>query len=210
MPELKQEFVVSQPRPKVWAAFQDIETVVGCLPGASLTASPSHDNVKGQMTVKLGPIKANFAGQAEIESDEANYTGLIKGSGIDRNQGSRAKGNVRYVLEESDGGASTKVLVAVTYTLSGALAQFSRGGIVEAVAGRLTEDFAANLEVELSGGDEQHQPAETPALTTNSSMARENAPKRPDRMVNSKELNVFSLLGAVIKGWLKQLFGKMQ
>ncbi|MFC6487155.1 SRPBCC family protein [Nitratireductor sp. GCM10026969] len=206
MAELKQEFVVAQPREKVWAVFQDIETVVGCLPGASLTEPPTPNHAKGRMTVKLGPVKANFAGEADIERDEAGYTGVIKGSGIDKSQGSRAKGNVRYALEEADGGGATKVVVAVDYTLSGALAQFSRGGIVEAVAAKLTEDFAANLEAELSGGD-----AAADAQPT-SSAAGGGEPKGEPRSgkasgARSNELNALSLIGAVVKGWFRRLFG---
>lgn len=203
MAELKQTFSVAQPRQKVWAAFQDIEKVAGCLPGASLTEPPSGDTVKGQMTVKLGPVKANFAGQAEIESDEASYTGTIKGTGIDRNQGSRAKGDVRYVLEETDGGRSTRVVVSVDYTLSGALAQFSRGGIVEAVASKLTEDFAANLEAELAEGMQMDAVAHEAEGSTE---APPGAPVQARR--GASELNAFGLLGAIIKGWFRNLFGR--
>ena len=203
MAELKQTFSVAQPRQKVWAAFQDIEKVAGCLPGASLTEPPSGDTVKGQMTVKLGPVKANFAGQAEIDNDEANYTGTIKGAGIDRNQGSRAKGDVRYVLEEADGGRSTRVVVSVDYTLSGALAQFSRGGIVEAVAGKLTEDFAANLEAELAEGQQM-------GTVVNDAGDADEMPRGAPAQARrgASELNAFGLLGAIVKGWFKNLFGR--
>ena len=205
MAELRQEFEVARPRSDVWAVFQDIETVVDCLPGASLTAPPAADHVEGQMTVKLGPIKANFAGQADLETDEATFTGLIKGSGVDKKQGARAKGDVRYVLEESNGGASTKVLVSVDYSLTGSLAQFARGGIVEAVAGKLTEQFATNLEAKLAGGGE---PAAAPddVSTTPDSRPAESPPTPAKPKTN--ELNALSLIGAVIMGWFKKLLGR--
>lgn len=206
MAELKQEFVVAQPRDTVWAVFQDIETVVGCLPGASLTEPPTPNHAKGQMTVKLGPVKANFAGEADIERDEAAYTGTIKGSGIDKNQGSRAKGNVRYTLEEADGGSATKVVVRVDYMLSGSLAQFSRGGIVEAVAGKLTQDFAANLEKELSAGEAPGEAGASDSSAVSGEGGATAATPR-ERPANANELNALSLLGAIVKGWFKKLFG---
>ena len=205
MAELNQQFVVAQPRPRVWAAFQDIETVAGCLPGASLTEPPTQDHVKGKMTVKLGPVKANFAGEADIERNEADYTGTIKGSGIDKSQGSRAKGTVQYSLEEIEDGAATRVAVTVEYTLSGALAQFSRGGIVDAVAAKLTEDFAANLEAELSAssGPEAQEAAEEP------DQPAATPPREPGKSAGrSNELSAVSLLGAVVKGWFRKLFGR--
>lgn len=206
MAELRQEFVVALPRQKVWDVFQDVETVARCLPGASLTEPPTPQHAKGQMTVKLGPVKANFAGEADIERDEANHSGVIKGSGIDKSQGSRAKGNVHYSLEEVDEGSATKVVVVVEYTLTGALAQFSRGGIVDAVAAKLTEDFAANLEAELLGGggagDQQSSSAESAGGEQQSDRT---AGKAGGNQAN--ELNLLSLIGAIIKGWVRKLFG---
>jgi uncharacterized protein len=213
MPELKQEFVVAKPRAKVWAVFQDIERVAGCLPGASLSEPPSANDVKGQMTVKLGPVRARFAGQARIETDAANFTGTIDGSGIDKSQGSRAKGTVRYVLEEAEGSAATRVIVWIDYTLSGALAQFSRGGVVEAVAGKLTQDFAANLEAELAenGGQVNGTAKQDDAGTAKTEAdSRENsaAPSRGGEKRPAQELSAFALLGAIIKGWFARLFGR--
>lgn len=206
MAGLKQQFTVGQPRARVWEAFKDLDTVVGCLPGAGLTEPPSDDHVKGKMTVKLGPVKANFLGEADIERDEATHTGYIKGSGIDKNQGSRAKGNVTYTLKEAEGGAATTVLVEVDYTLSGALAQFSRGGIVEAVAGKLTEAFAENLEAELSAAPDP-APAAASGDTADGAAAEQPRPA-PRKRAASNELNGLSLIGAVIKGWFRNLFGR--
>lgn len=208
MAELRQEFVVEQPRSKVWAVFQDIETVVDCLPGASLTAPPTADHVEGQMTVKLGPIRANFAGQADLERDEATFTGLIKGSGVDKKQGSRAKGDVRYVLEENDGGAATRVLVTVDYSLSGSLAQFARGGIVEAVAGKLTEDFATNLEAKLAGAGDRQVASDEGSTTPDSHGAERKGSPVVTARPTTNELNALSLIGAVIMGWFRKLLGR--
>lgn len=210
MPELKQDFVVAKPRPQVWAIFQDIETVAACLPGASLTEPPAGNEVKGQMTVRLGPVKANFAGQAQIETDGENYVGTISGSGIDKSQGSRAKGAVRYALEEADGGTATRVLVSVDYTLSGALAQFSRGGVVEAVAAKLTQDFANNLEAELAGGADGSGGSAPAQGDGGADGAAKSDAERQRRTAgrSNNELSAFALLGAIIKSWFRRLFGR--
>jgi carbon-monoxide dehydrogenase small subunit len=50
--------------------------------------------------------------------------------------------------------------VSVTFLLSGALAQFSRSGLVKDVADHLTQVFARNLEARLSGAPAVAAPAD--------------------------------------------------
>ena len=149
---LMQTFSVGHPRIDVWDMFQNIEHVATCLPGASITEPPVDGHIKGAITIKLGPIRTNFAGEADIKTDTATFTGSISGYGLDSGHSSRARGEVTYVLSETDDGRSTKVNVEVAFALSGTLAQFSRGGIVKSVADKLTQTFAANLETVMSGG----------------------------------------------------------
>lgn len=117
MPEIKQSFTVNQPRARVWEAFQDIPKVVSCIPGATLNGPPEDGHVTGQMVVKLGPVKANFAGEATITTDADQQSGVINGLGSDKKHGARAKGKVDYHLQEAEGGAATLVNVVVDYTI---------------------------------------------------------------------------------------------
>ena len=50
--------------------------------------------------------------------------------------------------------AATRVDLTVSYALTGALAQFSRSGIVREIAQRMTRDFAQNVEMRLRRGDD--------------------------------------------------------
>ena len=83
---------------------------------------------------------------------------------------SAASGEVSYVLTEEKAGAATRVDVEVGYALTGALAQFSRSGIVNDLAERLTAAFARNLESRLSGGTDSASgaPARQPELDAGS------------------------------------------
>jgi carbon-monoxide dehydrogenase small subunit len=152
---------VAHPPEAVWAFFSAPERVVTCLPGASLTRPPQGDDIDGKMSVKLGPIIANFAGQARIARDDANQRGVIMGAGTDQLGGSRTAGEAEYQLRPTaDGG--TEIALTVRALLSGPLAQFGRAGIVENLAARITEQFAQNLEARLSGkvsGDDQQTQA---------------------------------------------------
>jgi aerobic carbon-monoxide dehydrogenase small subunit len=163
--EIRQAFAVAQPPEAVWAFFTDLARVVPCLPGASLTQPPSDARVEGKMSVKLGPITANFAGQARVMRDEVKRRGTIMGSGNDQLGGSRAAGEVEYALAPAEGGA-TRISLTIRALLTGPLAQFGRSGIVEDLVARITESFAKNVEGRLSGSvtDESAAPLQVGAL----------------------------------------------
>jgi carbon-monoxide dehydrogenase small subunit len=163
--ELTQSFIVAHPRDQVWSFFSDPEALARCMPGARLTQQTPEGRLQGEITVKLGPIVAAFAGVAEIERDNAACSGLVRGQGLDRKSSSRARGIVRYRLSE-DGPQSTRVDVNVQFLLAGTLAQFSRAGIVNDIANQITMTFARNLEARLSGSEAGTEPA--PALSAGS------------------------------------------
>lgn len=152
-----QTFEVGHPRQQVWEMFGRVAEVAACLPGASLIGNPTPERVEGQIRVKVGPIFAEFSGAAEIERDEASYSGRIIGAGNDARSKSTTRGAITYRLIDSDSGRSTIVQVTVGYTLSGMLAQFGRTGIVKDVAGRLTASFAKNLETRLGGSSQNFE-----------------------------------------------------
>ena len=148
--EIKQSFAVSRSPADVWNFFSDIAHVVPCLPGASLIRPPAGEHVEGKMSVKLGPITANFVGHARIMRDDAQQRGVIMGAGNDPSGGSRAAGEAEYVLEPTASGG-TRVMLTIRALLVGPLAQFGRSGIVEDLVARITEAFAHNLEARLTG-----------------------------------------------------------
>jgi carbon-monoxide dehydrogenase small subunit len=149
----RQSLTVAQPPDVVWRVLSDFARVVPCLPGASL-AGPIEDNhVRGLMTVRLGPISATFNGEARIARDDAVRRGMISGGGSDRFTHSRVAGELAYTVSQRSSGIGSQVDIDVRALLTGPLAQFSRGGILEEVAARLGRMFAANLERQMAGED---------------------------------------------------------
>ena len=146
-----QKFVVNYPRQQVWEMFGRVRDVAACLPGASLTGEPTPDHVEGQIRVKVGPIAAEFRGQAEIERDQSSWSGKITGAGDAVRSSSTTRGVIGYRLLPVDDGRGTEVALTIGYTLTGMLAQFGRPSIVQDVAARLTAAFARNLEDRLGG-----------------------------------------------------------
>jgi carbon-monoxide dehydrogenase small subunit len=150
---LHHEFTVNHPRQSVWDAFSEVTMVATCMPGVSLSEVATDDHVVGKVDMKIGPIGAAFAGEADVERDAANWRGIIRGHGRDTLSASRAKGEVTYSLTAAEGGRATRVDLAVAFALAGPLAQFSRGALVNELVRRLTTTFATNLEARLSGSD---------------------------------------------------------
>ncbi|WP_448189184.1 SRPBCC family protein [Azospirillum sp. sgz301742] len=205
MPQISQSFTVNFPRERVWRALGDIERVIGCMPGASLTKPPEDDKIFGQMKVKMGPITAAFAGEGELSMDDATHTGTIHGEGRDQKNNSRTKADVTFALVEEgaiEEGAATRVDLAVDFTLTGTLAQFSRGAIVQEIAQRLTAEFARNLEAQLAADAPPAAAGEAPVLA-------DAAPAAPAPPEPAKELNALALLWAVLRDWVKGLFSSL-
>jgi uncharacterized protein len=162
--QLEQSFTLPFPRAAVWPAFADVSMLVACMPGAALVGEPRP--VEGgadldlMFTVKLGPITGAFQGQGAIRRDDSAFAGTFSGGGADRKSGSRVKGEAKFSLFEVTS-TETRVDVAVDYSLTGSLAQFSRGAIVKELAAAMTRDFAANLQTRIA----EAQPAMTAPRT---------------------------------------------
>lgn len=149
--EIQQSFRVPFALDQVWRHFHDVEGIVGCLPGAALSAPASAGRLALSMTIKLGPIVATFSGDGQLSMDEQRRCGSITGSGNDRKSGSRLKGEAAFCLhDESTQSASTRIDIRITYAIAGSLAQFSRDSIVRELAARLTSAFSDNLRAKLS------------------------------------------------------------
>ena len=149
---LEQHFNVVHPAQKVFAFFEDIAAVASCLPGASLTGTPTPERIDGAFRVRIGPISANFLGAARVERDPAAMSGRIVGVGRDQRSGSTTQGEIRYRLLPIEQGVATSVELSIGYSLTGLLAQIGRSGLVRDLAARLVADFASNLDRRLSGG----------------------------------------------------------
>ncbi len=141
--QLDQRFTLPLVPEAVWPAFRDIALLVGCLPGAALTGPAVDGELPLRFDVRLGPIAAGFIGTGRVSHDEATRSGRFEGQAADKRTGSRIRGAAAFSLHAHEGG--TRVDVTVDYTLTGALAQFSRGAIVKDLAEALTAQFAAQL-----------------------------------------------------------------
>jgi carbon monoxide dehydrogenase subunit G len=142
---IKNEFEVAQPVEKVWQFFDNIPHVAACLPGAELTEDLGDDTYKGKVAVRMGPVRLQFAGTADVtERDEAAKRVVVHASGADEKGRGQASMVVTATLGRT-GAGTTRVGVVQDLQLSGAAAQYGRGMITDVTA-VLMRDFAANMQ----------------------------------------------------------------
>ena len=212
--QLEQSFTLPYAAATVWPAFADVAMLVACMPGAALSGPPRQvDNgadIDLVFTVKLGPITGAFQGQGEVRRDDASRSGTFTGAGADRKSGSRVKGEARFALAEPQAG-HTRVDVTVDYSLTGALAQFSRGAIVKELAGAMTRDFADNLRARIAASQapvvsaKVTTPDAEPGSAAGAVTAPAAAPRAPQALLPATPLNAgrlfWRVLWARIAGW---------
>ena len=115
------DFEVAQPVEAVWQFFGDIPRVASCLPGAELTETLGDDKYGGRVAVRMGPVRLQFAGTAEItERDEAAKRIVVHATGAEE----RGRGQASMVVSATlaAAGRGTKVAVSQDLQLAGAAA----------------------------------------------------------------------------------------
>jgi carbon monoxide dehydrogenase subunit G len=164
--KLEQSFEVAAPLERVWEALIDVARVAPCLPGASVTGRNEDGSYNGKFKVKIGPTTAAYTGKLAMHDvDESAHTATMEAKGTDRRgQGGATATIVSTVSDSGDG--STRVEVITDYHITGRLARFGRGGMIEDISNRLLGDFAKCLQTSLAGAPagagETPQAAEAP------------------------------------------------
>jgi carbon-monoxide dehydrogenase small subunit len=196
--KISQEFTVSLPLPAVWAFFHDVPKVAACLPGAEYLGPRADGKQTGRVSSRIGPFQTSFEGEADVAYDEEAKTIHVEGKGVDKRGGNRSKMVMDCHL--TGDGASTRVCVDADITLSGAIAQFGRTGILTEIANVLVADFVRNAEAELT----------TPPSSADAVGDRSNGPVadrgRPAPAPTAAPISGSSLLLAALKSWFRSLF----
>ena len=161
--ELQHRFTVPAPIDETWTAFNDLERIAPCFPGATLT-SVEGDQFSGSVKVKLGPISMQYSGTGTfLERDETSHTAKFEAKGKDKRGNGTAAATVTAVLAPD--GDVTAVEVSTDLAITGKPAQFGRG-VIQDVSNKLLDRFTTCLADTLFGPAEEaadEPPAEEPA-----------------------------------------------
>jgi carbon monoxide dehydrogenase subunit G len=146
--ELNHHFTVNVPVAEAWKILTNVELIAPCLPGAQLQEVEG-DTYRGVVKVKVGPIQAQFKGQASfLERNDVDHKAVLKGEGRDTG----GKGNASALITAqltSISPTSTKVEVNTDLAITGKVAQFGRGAMAD-ISDKLLAQFSENLNTLIS------------------------------------------------------------
>jgi carbon monoxide dehydrogenase subunit G len=200
---IENEFVVPQTVEALWAYLLDVERVAPCMPGAELTDTVDERTWKGKVNAKFGPVSLSFAGTVTMqERDDAAHRVVLSAKGMEQKGKGAANATVTSWLEPGDGGTTVKMQADIT--LSGAVAQLSRGLLPE-VSKKLTQEFADCLQANMEAGG---------AAAAASNASEPDAGGPPPSPVVAKPVGGIGLglsaIWAVIVRFFRKLFGRKE
>jgi carbon monoxide dehydrogenase subunit G len=150
--KLEHSFQVAAPLARVWDALIDVERVAPCLPGAEITEAGDDGTYRGTFSVRLGPTTAAYRGELSMEEvDSGAHRAVMRASGQDKRGQGSAKATIVSTMREDAG--STTVEVETDFTITGRLARFGRGGMVQDVSNRLLRDFSDCLQKNIEAAE---------------------------------------------------------
>jgi carbon monoxide dehydrogenase subunit G len=164
--DLNHQFTVAVPVEDAWRILTNVELIAPCLPGAQLQEIEG-DTYRGIVKVKVGPIQAQFKGQANfLERDDISHKVVLKGEGRDTG----GKGNASAIITAemiSVTADTTEVTVNTDLSITGKVAQFGRGAMAD-ISDKILAQFVENLNTLI---------ADTPDVASTSAPVQTPAPE---------------------------------
>jgi carbon monoxide dehydrogenase subunit G len=187
------EIEVAQPPKELFAFLTDVERVAPCLPGASIDGKEG-DAYQGSMKVKVGPITGTYRGTMRfLEQDEDALRAVMSARAAEVNGQGDAEAKITTQIEQAGDDAS-RIRMETDLQMRGRVAQFGRGAM-ERISQRMFDEFARNLEREMSGGggpadEEAAEPAGSeagPEAAADGGAAPERTEERPAARAPARE-----------------------
>lgn len=124
-------------RETVWAMLNDVGVLRACIPGCEALEDCGDGRMTATVAMKIGPIKARFAGEVQLCDLDPPSSYAIVGEGKGGIAGF-AKGRADVLLEEEEGG--TRLRYKVDVAIGGKIAQLG-GRLITATSKKLSEQF---------------------------------------------------------------------
>jgi uncharacterized protein len=197
---IENEFTVPLSVDALWSYLLDVERVAPCMPGAELTETVDDRTWKGKVNAKFGPVALSFAGTVTMqERDDAAHRVVLSAKGMEQRGKGAANATVTSWLEPGDGATTVKMQADIT--LSGTVAQLSRGLLPE-VSKKLTQEFADCLQASMAAGGDAAEAGPGPEETE-----ERPAPPAAAKPVGGIGLGL-SAIWSIIRNFFRKLFGR--
>ena len=132
---------IAAPREKVFAALNDAEILRRSIPGCETIEKTSDTDMNARVVVRVGPVKASFAGKVKLSDLDPPKGYTINGEGSGGMAGF-AKGGAHVDLDAD--GAATLLKYTVNAEVGGKIAQLG-GRLIDGTAKKLADEFFQNF-----------------------------------------------------------------
>jgi uncharacterized protein len=133
---------IAAPREKVWEALFNPEVLKQCIPGCDSIEAAGDNELTAKVTLRVGPVKASFAGKVTLSDVTAPESCTLSGTGQGGVAGF-AKGSAKVHLTE-EGPESTLLMYEAKADVGGKLAQLG-GRLIDSTARKLAGEFFATF-----------------------------------------------------------------
>jgi hypothetical protein len=156
------EYRIPAPQRAVWDALNDPDVLKASIPGCESVEKVSDTELKAKVTLKIGPVKAKFAGEVTLlDLDPPNgYTISGKGSG-----GAAGFGSGSASVSMREEGGETVLSYSAKASVGGKIAQLGQR-LVDSTAKKLADEFFDNFVAHLAATGISGAPVEMPAPAT--------------------------------------------
>ena len=175
------EIRVPTDRETVWRALNDPEVLKDCLPGCQEIEKTSETEMTATLVIKVGPVKATFAGGVTLSDLDPPNGYTISGQGQGGAAGfASGEAKVRLVAD----GGETVVHYDVDAKVGGKLAQIG-SRLIDSTAKKLSKQFFDSLAEKLGGGEDAEvedaaEPEPEPAAPAQPEPPADPAPPSPE------------------------------
>ena len=175
------EIRVPTDRETVWRALNDPEVLKDCLPGCQEIEKTSETEMTATLVIKVGPVKATFAGGVTLSDLDPPNGYTISGQGQGGAAGfASGEAKVRLVAD----GGETVVHYDVDAKVGGKLAQIG-SRLIDSTAKKLSKQFFDSLAEKLGGGEEAEaedaaEPEPEPAAPARPEPPADPSPPSPE------------------------------
>jgi carbon monoxide dehydrogenase subunit G len=135
--ELKDEIVINASKDRVYAALNDPEILRQCIPGCEELVQHSDTELEAKIVLKIGPVKARFSGDVQLDKSGAPDGFSLTGQGNGGTAG-HAKGGADVTLVTD--GDTTILTYDAKAEIGGKLAQLG-GRLIQSTAKKLAAKF---------------------------------------------------------------------
>jgi carbon monoxide dehydrogenase subunit G len=147
--DIEGEERIAAPLDRVWQALNDPEVLKKCIPGCQNLDKKSDTEFAATVVLKIGPIKATFAGEVTLKNLDPPRSYTIEGEGKGGIAGF-AKGGADVRLTE-DGPDATILKYAAKADVGGKIAQLGSRLIVS-TSKKLAGEFFSTFNQTVSAG----------------------------------------------------------